>query len=93
IQTNDTKRPLDCFTACFVPRNSSPFAMTFHARHFDRSARRMSARSGEIPSKTQCGAKQWVQDAGDSSTTLRSARNDGFSYELRVMSWLARLEV
>jgi hypothetical protein len=72
IQTSDTKRPLDCFTA-----RSSPFAMTFHApRHFDRSARGTSARSGEIPYPTQGGAKQWVQDAGDSSTPLRSARND-----------------
>ncbi|MDR0582681.1 MAG: hypothetical protein LBG31_06940 [Prevotellaceae bacterium] len=51
--------------------------MTKRPRHFDRSARGTSARSGEIPYPTQGDAKQWVQDAGDSSTSLRSARNDG----------------
>ena len=96
IQTNDTKRPLDCFTA-----RSSPFAMTFHARHFDpldcargrlrargtspqprhfdRSARRMSARSGEISCQTQAVWEVQRVIAGDSSTSLRSARNDGES--------------
>jgi hypothetical protein len=77
IQTNDTKRPLDCFTACFVPRNSSPFAMTFHARHFDRSVRGTSTRSGEICCKTQAVWERLRGIAGDSSTALRFARNDG----------------
>jgi hypothetical protein len=48
-------------------------------RHFDRSARRMSARSGEIPSPTQAVWEGLQVIAADSSTALRSARNDGGS--------------
>jgi hypothetical protein len=46
-------------------------------RHFDRSARGTSARSGEIPSPTQRVLERLRGIAGDSSTPLRSARNDG----------------
>ena len=53
------------------------FAMTFHTRHFDRSARGTSARSGEIYSKTQGVWERLRVIAGDFSTALRSARNDG----------------
>jgi hypothetical protein len=46
-------------------------------RHFDRSARGTSARSGEICCKTQAVWEGLRGIAGDSSTPLRSARNDG----------------
>ena len=55
------------------------------SRHFDPfgcaqgrlCARGTSARSGEIPCPTQCVLEGLRVIAGDSSTTLRSARNAG----------------
>ena len=94
IQTNDTKRPLDCFTACFVPRNSSPFAMTFHSpRHFDRSARGTSARSGEICCKTQ-GVCSVAPEGRNVNNPVRSAGVQGiplpFARHTAGASWKIR---
>ncbi|MDR0582217.1 MAG: hypothetical protein LBG31_04550 [Prevotellaceae bacterium] len=51
-------------------------------RHFDRSVRGTSTRSGEISSPMQVVWERLRGIAGDSSTTLRFARNDGLSYEV-----------